>query len=214
MWRKKQPCWSWSSTWLLEILVEFLRIILQTAPCHPPVKTTHTHRDFPLGFYLINLAIAPHAVLSSICKAVLVKLTFIFSESSPGSFGEETPTKTAKQTVPSFRCVAQKRFKKTNTTNWCPKNCESLWFFFLSFVSGGCLVNNFGRKECATKKISSFQLIHGTGIFPYTSTIKINKTHVGTATIYTHHQLCFPPWSPFVEYHPFDWPKSLKCSSR
>lgn len=49
MWRKKQPCWSWSSTWLLKILVEFLRIILQTAPCHPPVKTTHTQRFSP-GF--------------------------------------------------------------------------------------------------------------------------------------------------------------------
>lgn len=144
-----------------------------------------------------------------------------FWSSSPSSFQKvhlevsgKKPTKTAKQTVPSFRCAAQKRLKKTNTTNWCPKNCESLWLFFLSFVSGGCLVNNFGGKECATKKISSFQLIHGTGIFPYTSTIKINQTHVGTATIYTHHQLCFPPWSPFVEYHPFDWPKSLKCSSR
>ena len=79
-----------------------------------PVKPHKNTQRFSLGFYLINPG-APHAVLSSICKAVLVKLTFIFSESSPGSFGEETPPKPPnKQSHRSVVCL-KKGIKKTNT---------------------------------------------------------------------------------------------------
>ena len=227
MLEKKQPCWSRSSTWLLKILVEFLRILCKLHLAIPG-KTTQKHTEIFPGFL-------PHQPRCASCGAIL-DLQGRFGQAHLHLFRKFTwkfrgrnATKTAKQTVPSFRCVSQKRYLK----NKYKLMSKKLWIsvvVFLSFVSGGCFVNNLGRKECATKK--SLRFNYCTPYHPWDWYISLYIYHKNqqnscrysyyihewywymSLSCSTHHQLCFPPWSPFVEYHPFDWPKSLKCSSR